>query len=86
MILFKNNPLNSRNTAGKKMTTISRKHIGILLISSLFLGACTKEDPAVTLTMDTELNQAVFTAPEIAAQAFTNAVTDRNRVKIGKIL
>jgi hypothetical protein len=86
MILFKNNPLNSRNTAGKTMTTISKKHIGLLLISSsLFLGACTKEDPAVTLTMDTELNQAVFTTPEIAAQAFTNAVTDRNRDKMGKI-
>ncbi len=87
MILFKNNPLNSRNTAGKTMTTISRKHIGLILISSsLFLGACTKEDPTVTLTMDTDLNQAAFTTPEIAAQAFTNAVTDRNRDKMGKIL
>jgi len=87
MILFKNKPLNSRNIVGNTMTKISRKHIGILLISSsLFLGACTKEDPAVALTMDTDLNQAVFTTPEIAAQAFTNAVTDRNRVKIAKIL
>ncbi|MEA1888937.1 MAG: DUF2950 domain-containing protein [Pseudomonadota bacterium] len=50
------------------------------------MGACTKEDPAVVLTMDADLNQAVFTTPEIAAQAFTNAVTDRNRDKIGKIL
>ncbi len=87
MILFKNNALNSRNIVGNSMTKISRKHIGLLLISSsLFLGACTKEDPAVTLTMDTDLNQAVFTTPEIAAQAFTNAVTDRNRDKLGKIL
>jgi len=69
------------------MTSNNKKLLGILLISaSLFSSACTSEDPAVTLTMDTDLNQAVFTTPEIAAQAFTNAVTDRNRDKMGKIL
>ncbi|MFW2440364.1 MAG: DUF2950 domain-containing protein [Arenicellales bacterium] len=87
MNLLNINVLSSLNAAGKPMITISRKHIGMLLIStSLFMGACTKEDPAVTLTMDTDINQAVFTSPEIAAQAFTNAVSDRNREKIGKIL
>jgi len=87
MNLLKSNALSSLNTAGENMYSISRKHLGLFLIgTSLLLGACTKEDPAVTLTMDTDLNQAVFTSPEIAAQAFTNAVSDRNRDKIGKIL
>ena len=87
MTLIINNALSSLNAAGKNMYSISRKHLGLFLIgTSLLLGACTKEDPAVTLTMDTDINQAVFTSPEIAAQAFTNAVADRNREKIGKIL
>ena len=86
------NPLNTKTkpslfSSGNPMTSTNKKLLGILLISaSLFSSACTSEDPAVTLTMDTDLNQAVFTTPEIAAQAFTNAVTDRNREKIGKIL
>lgn len=87
MNLRKTNALCSLKTAGKPMTTISKKHIAMLLIStSLFVSACSSMDPAVTLTMDTDINQAVFTSPEIAAQAITNAISDRNRDKIGKIL
>jgi hypothetical protein len=86
------NPLNKKTktslfSSGNPMTSYNKKLLGILLISaSLFSNACSSKDPAVELTMDPDINQAIFTTPEIAAQAFTNAVTDRNRDKIGKIL
>lgn len=86
------NPLNSMTkssllSSGNPMASSNKKLLGILLISaSLFGSACSSKDPAVELTIDPDINQAVFTSPEIAAQAFTNAVTDRNRDKVGKIL
>jgi hypothetical protein len=74
-------------SAGTHMISNSKKLLGILLVSaSLFSATAYAKDPAVKLAVDPDINQAIFTTPESAAQAFTNAVSDRNREQIGKLL
>ncbi len=69
------------------MISNSKQLLAILLIStSLFSNANASKDPVVELYMDPDINQAVFTTPESAAQAITTAISDRNRDALGKIL
>lgn len=74
-------------STGNPMTSHSKKLLGILLVSaSLFSSASYSKDQAEEFTMDPDINQAVFASPEIAAQAITNAISERNKEKMGKIL
>ena len=74
-------------STGNPMTSNSKKLLGILILSaSLFSTAYASKGPAVELTMDPDINQAIFASPEIAAQAFTKAISDKSKDQIGKIL
>ena len=74
-------------SAGNPMNSNNKRLLGILLISaSLFSNSYAANEAAVELTNAPDNNQAVFTSPESAAQAFTDAVTDRNRDRLGEIL
>jgi len=69
------------------MTSHSKKLLGILFVSaSLFSSASYSKDQTAEFTMDPDINQAVFASPEIAAQAITNAISERDKEKMGKIL
>ena len=75
-------------SAGKVMKISSKKFLGILLVS---VGVFTMTCPAAAettpvLNVDPELNQAVFSSPEAAAQSITDAISGRDREKIGEIL
>ena len=85
--------LNTLNTspllsAGKVMKISSKKFVGILLVSiGVFTMTCsTAAETTPALNVDPELNQAVFSSPEAASQTITDAISGRDREKIGVIL
>ena len=75
-------------SAGKLMKKSSKKFLGILFISvGIFTTTCSAAaETTAALNVDTDLNQAVFSSPEAAAESITDAISGRDREKIGVIL
>jgi len=75
-------------SAGKLMNLSSKKILGILFVSvGIFYMTCsTAAETTTALNVDPDLNQAVFSSPEAAAQAITDVIADRDREKVGVIL
>ena len=68
------------------MTSNSKKLLCILLVSASLFSSSYAKDQTIELTIDPDIKQAVFASPEIAAEAITNAISERNKEKMGKIL
>jgi len=75
-------------SAGKLMNLSSRKFLGIIfVIASISTMTCsTAAETTAALNVDPNLNQAVYSSPEAAAQSITDAISGREREKIGVIL